>query len=248
MEEVGASACWCKQCGSGKGKGLERHWNSGHSKQSQREAATLLPGSVGSWPTNQGWTHWNAVGSSRGSRGRNRLELEAFWWQSWGCMGSSAVLGLSWVVLGELSTTRRAQTETCHLPLHTAVLLSFPHQDSWNSTRAPQAAITRSFLEGHVQLMSEYWNHTHVNKVSKPVIHCCFKPLSSHSKFLLGSDSLCPHAGYDLQFCVLYQQHLFNKRRIKKAKNIYFLTSVPDVSLCTRSGDYIRNNLIILNE
>lgn len=99
--------------------------------------------------------------------------------------------------------------------------------------------------------MSEYWNHTHVNKVSKPVIHCCFKSLSSHSKFLLSSDSLCPHAGYDLQFCVLYQQHLFNKRKKKKkkAKNIYFLISVPDVvSLCTRSRDYIRNNLIILNE
>lgn len=61
--------------------------------------------------------------------------------------------------------------------------------------------------------MSEYWNHTHVNKVTKPVIHCCFKSLSSYSKFVLSSDSLCPHADYDLQFCVLYQQHLFNKRK-----------------------------------
>lgn len=85
--------------GSGKGKG--RHWNSGHSKQSQREAAMPLPGSAGSWPTNQQWAHWNAVGSSRGSRGRNRLELAELGLH--GQLSLSAVLGLPRVALGELS-------------------------------------------------------------------------------------------------------------------------------------------------
>lgn len=72
MGGAGASACWCKQCGSGKGKGPESHRDSGHSEQSQRDTVTLLPRGPG--PQTHGElteTLWGAAGEAQGGAGES---------------------------------------------------------------------------------------------------------------------------------------------------------------------------------